>query len=257
MISSVQRSDTGLIPVLAVSLILHAAIYGLFAWLHFFPSATFSNAPVYYVDMVNLPVESPQQGSPAAEGNEPAPPPQSGKPPSPEMKLPLKDEGKTKPAARTAKPPAPSAQTSAENSKDFDDRLARLERASDARHEAAAMEALRNRAAVRGKGQAGIPGGTGTEAGSDYASYIRSRLVDAFKTTIVFQDKAPRTVVVLTIDRNGRVIRRRTENSTGDRLFEDAVSRAIVKAEKEFRPPPGGGTFEYGFIFTAQGVGKN
>ena len=70
------------------------------------------------------------------------------------------------------------------------------------------MEAIRNRAASRGKGQAGIPTGTGREAGSDYASYIRSRLVDAFKTTIAYQDKAPRAVVVLTIDRNGRVVYR-------------------------------------------------
>ena len=252
MILRVKRSDGGLLPLLTASLLLHIAIYGLFAWLHFFPSATFTEAPVYYVDMVNLPVESPQHGSPAAEGSEPAPP-VPVKPPSPEMKLPVKDSGRTKPSAPAMKP---TSQLTDESSKEFEERLARLERASDARHEAAAMDALRKRAAGQGKGQAGVPGGTGHESGSDYASYIRSRLVDAFKTTIAFQGKSPRTVVVLTIDRNGRVIRRRTESTTGDRLFDDAVNRAIVKAEKEFRPPPGGGIFEYGFIFTAQGVGK-
>lgn len=257
MSPTVQRSDTGLLPVLAVSLIFHVAIYTLFTRLHFFPSATFTDAPVYYVDVVNLPVESPQQGSPSPGGNEPSPPPQPVKPPAPEMKLPPKAAGKAKPAVTSAKPSTPATQTAAETSKDFEDRLAKLERAADARHEAAAMDALRKRAATTGKGQAGIPTGTGTEAGSDYASYIRSRLVDAFKSTIAYQDKAPRAVVVLTIDRNGKVTRRRTESSTGDRLFEDAVNRAIIKAEKEFRPPPGGGTFEYGFIFTAQGVGKN
>jgi colicin import membrane protein len=255
MISPIKRSDHGLLTVLPVSLLLHVTIYGLFVWLHFFPSASFKEAPVYYVDMVNLPVESPQHGSPAAEGNEPAPPPPV-KTAAPEMKLPVKDTGKAKAADKGAKPVLSPKQPVEESSKDFEERLARLERATDARHEAAAMEALRKKAISRGKGQAGMPGGTGTEAGSDYASYIRSRLVDAFKTTIAYQDKSPRTVVVLTIDRNGKVIKRRNESSTGDRLFEDSVNRAIVKAEKDFRPPPGGGTFEYGFIFTAQGVGK-
>ena len=250
MISPVKRSDKGLQLLLPVSLLLHVAIYGLFAWLRLFPSSSFTEAPVYYVDVVNLPVESPQQGSPAAAGKEPAPP-SSVTPPSQEMKLPVKDAGRAKPVDKKVDKAAE------ESSKDFEERLARLERASDARHEAAAMEAIRKRAAGHGKGQAGIPGGTGSEAGSDYASYIRSRLVDAFKSTIAYQEKSPRTVVVLTIDRNGRVVRRRTESSSGDRLFEDAVNRAIVKAEKDFRPPPGGGTLEYGFIFTAQGVGKH
>lgn len=256
MIPSVKRSDKGLLPVLTVSLLLHATVYGLFAWLHLFPSAPFNDAPVYYVDVVNLPVESPQHGSPAAAGKESAPP-APVKPPPPEMKLPAKDAGRALPAAKAVKPALSASQPAEESAKEFEERLAKLERASDDRHAATALEALRKKAAGKGKGQAGMPGGTGTEAGSDYASYLRSRLVDAFKSTIAYQDKSPRTVVVLTIDRNGKVAKWRIESSTGDRLFEDSVQRAIVKAEKEFRPPPGGGTFEYGFIFTAQGVGKN
>ncbi|GAM08542.1 hypothetical protein OR1_00814 [Geobacter sp. OR-1] len=251
---SVKRNDKGLLPTLPVSLIFHLAIYGLFAWFHFFPSAPVTEAPVYYVDVVNLPVASPQQGSPSAAGTAPSPPP-AVKPPAPEMKLPAKESGQ-KPAGKPAKAATTPTRTAEESSKEFEDRLARLQQSSDARHEAAAMDAIRKKAAVRGKGQAGIPGGTGHESGSDYASYIRSRLVDAFKTTIAYQDKTPRMTVILTIDKNGRVLKRRTESSTGDRLFEDAVNRAIVKAEREFRPPPNGGSFEYGFIFTAQGVGK-
>lgn len=254
MIPPIKRRDRGLLPVLPVSVVLHCVVYGLFAWLHFFPSATFTEAPVYYVDVVNLPVESPQQGSPATTGNEQVvSPPPAPSPPTPEMKLPAKDSGRAKPAAVTAKPAPPATD---EGAKDFEERMARLERVSDERHKAAALDAIRNRATHGGKAPAGIPGGNGHEAGSDYASYIRSRLVDAFKTTIAYQDKSPRMAVVLTIDRTGRIVRRRTESSTGDRLFEDSVSRAIVKAEKEFRPPPGGGTFEYGFVFTTQGVGK-
>jgi colicin import membrane protein len=257
MIPPVKRNDKGLLPVLTVSFLFHIAVYGFFSWLHIFPSASFKDAPVYYVDMVNLPVESPQQGSPSAAGNEPASPAPVKPSPPTEMRLPAKDAVKVKPVEKAAKPAISSKQVAEESSKDFEDRLAKLETASDARHEAAAMEALRKKTVVRGKGQAGIPGGVGHESGSDYAGYIRSRLVDAFKTTIAYQEKSPRLIMVLTIDRNGKVIKRRAESSTGDRIFEDAVNRAIVKAEKEFRPPPGGGTFEYGFIFTAQGVGKH
>lgn len=256
MISRVKRSDKGLFPVLSVSSLLHLTVYGLVVWLHLLPAAKLREAPVYYVDMVNLPVESPQQGRASEASNESAPP-QPVTPPAPEMKLPAKPTAKdASPAAKPVKP-ATTSQSTEESAREFEERMTKLERAADARHEAAAMEALRKRAADRGKNQQGIPGGSGTESGSDYASYIRSRLVDAFRTTIAYQDKSPKVTLVLTIDRNGRIVRKRVENSSGDRIFEDAVERAVVKAEKTFRPPPGGGTFEYGFIFTTQGVGKN
>ncbi len=248
-----RRSDTGLGGSFLVSLLAHFSIYGVVAWFHFFPPLRVTEAPVYYVDMVNLPVAEPQAGLPAVPQGTPASatPPAPAKP-SPEMKLPAKPTNRPIPVVKT-KPVAP--QSAAESSRDFEERLAHLEKTSEARHEAAALDALRKKTASRG-GQAGIPGGTGRESGSDYASYIRSRLVDAFKTTIAFQEKNPKVVIVIIIDRNGRVVKTRIERSSGDRLFEDSVNRAIVRAEKEFRPPPGGGTFEYGFIFSPQGVGK-
>ena len=101
-----------------------------------------------------------------------------------------------------------------------------------------------------------MPGGTGKEAGSDYASYIQSRLRDAFKTTIAYASKAPEVVLRLSIDRTGHVTKSRIERSNGDALFEDAVLKAVSKAEKSFPPPPGGGEFEQGFIFKPQGVAK-
>ena len=144
-----------------------------------------------------------------------------------------------KPAKPSAKPtPAPVAKKNeaAESSREFEDRLAKIEQAAGARHESAALDALRKRAA--GKTTAGMPGATGTEAGSDYVSYIQSRLTDAFRSTIAFQSKNPQVAVRITIGRNGRIVRMRTEQSTGDKVFEDAVARAIAKAEQSFPPPP-------------------
>jgi colicin import membrane protein len=156
------------------------------------------------------------------------------------------------PATQPAKTPKPAPETSRE----FEERIAQMEREAETRHASAALDALRKRVAVGDKGQAGMPGAAGTEAGSDYASYIQSRLRDAFKTTIAYASKVPEVTVRLTIGRNGRVIKSRIERSSGDPLFEDAVLKAIGKAEKSFPPPPGSGEFEHGFVFKPQGVGK-
>ena len=84
--------------------------------------------------------------------------------------------------------------------------MARLERQVESKHQSAAMEALRKRLDGAGKvEQPGMPGGKGTEKGSDYGSYIRSRLTDAFRSTIAYQTKNPEVVVRLTIDRTGKL----------------------------------------------------
>jgi colicin import membrane protein len=170
------------------------------------------------------------------------------------MTLPATPPAKTKPSAAPTK--VKPQKTTPEAAKEFEERLARLEREAEARHEAAALDALKKRVAGGGKAPVGMPGATGKEAGSDYGSYIQSRLRDAFKTTIASQSKNPEVVVRLTIDRSGRISRSRLERSTGDKVFEDAVMRAIAKAEQNFPPPPRGEEFEQGFIFKPQGVGK-
>ena len=234
------------------SVIAHLIVW--FFFLNFrFPSH-FAEAPVYYVDVINLPVAHPQAGAPGeaqtSPAAQPAPPPPAT-PKQEEMHLPAKP---AKPSAKPTPAPVAKKNEAAESSREFEDRLAKIEQAAGARHESAALDALRKRAA--GKTTAGMPGATGTEAGSDYVSYIQSRLTDAFRSTIAFQSKNPQVAVRITIGRNGRIVRMRTEQSTGDKVFEDAVARAIAKAEQSFPPPPNREEFEYGFVFRPQGVGK-
>ena len=166
--------------------------------------------------------------------------------------MPSKPSAKAQAKIVPAIPPKPSETT--DSSREFEERMARLEQEAGERHQAAALEALKKK--ETGKTAAGMPGGAGTEAGSDYASYIQSRLTDAFKTTIAFQAKNPEVLMKLTVNRNGRIVRMRMERSSGDKIFEDAVSRAIAKAEKSFPPPPTHENFEAGFVFRPQGVGK-
>uniref|UniRef100_A0A831UED5 Cell envelope integrity protein TolA n=1 Tax=Geobacter metallireducens TaxID=28232 RepID=A0A831UED5_GEOME len=243
--------DTGLGWGFAVSCAVHASL-AAFVLLYRFSPPPPPEAPVYYVDVVNLPVASPQAGSPITGGSPlPAAPPP---PPTPaEMALPQKRT----PAKATTTKSAPSSRES-DSSQAFEERMAKLQREIDERRQEAALDALRRKTAGSGRQpeRAGTPGGTGKEAGSDYASYIQSRLTDAFQATIAHQSKAPEVVIRLTIDAGGRIIRKRIERSSGDRIFEESVHKAIARAEKTFVPPPAGGEFEYGFIFRPQGVGK-
>ncbi|QSV46690.1 TonB family protein [Geobacter benzoatilyticus] len=243
--------DTGLGWGFAVSFAIHASLAAFILFFRFSSPAPLET-PVYYVDVVNLPVASPQAGSPSTGGTpEPAtiaPPPQPA-----EMALPRKHT-----MAKAVAPKNSASSRESDANRAFEERMAKLQEAIEERRQEAALDALRRKAAGSGRKpeRVGTPGGTGKEAGSDYASYIQSRLTDAFQSTIAHQSKTPEMVVRLTIDAGGRVIRKRIERSSGDRIFDESVFKAIDRAEKTFVPPPGGGEFEYGFIFKPQGVGK-
>ena len=101
-----------------------------------------------------------------------------------------------------------------------------------------------------------MPGGTGTQAGSDYAAYLQSRLKESFSLTIAWQAKKPLVAIRLTIDGKGALTSYKIEKSSGDVIFEDAVSRAVQLAKKHFPPPPGGQELSYGFVFRPEGVDK-
>jgi colicin import membrane protein len=250
-----RKKETGLGSSLTFSLLLHAAFFAAIIFIDSFQMIRPNAAPVYYVDIVNLPVANPRAGSPTTRGDDgaapaaaPAPAPEREKmsaPVTPPKKL-SAPKTRAKKVSRTAPP---------ETDREFQNRLARLEKTVEGRHTDSAIDALRKKIG-KGGGRSGMPGGTGTEAGSDYGSYIQSRLRDAFARTITSSARNPVVVVRLTIDRNGRVIGYRIERSSGDAVFEASVKRAVELAAETFPPPPGRGEFRQGFIFKPQGVGK-
>jgi colicin import membrane protein len=244
-----QRQNGELWLMACCSAVLHLIVYFIVLNFHF--PVHFKEAPVYYVDVINLPVAHPQAGTPGTTASLPAPP-QPAAPPQPrEMILPAKPAAPS-PARQAAAPPPKTE--APETAREFEERIARLEHEAGSRHAAAAMEALKKKGS--GKGAVGMPGAAGNEAGSDYASYIRSRLEDEFKTTIAFQTKNPELLVKLIISQNGRIIRQQIMKSSKDKLFEDSVLRSILKAENTFRPPPSGNQFEIDVRFSPQGIGK-
>jgi colicin import membrane protein len=252
---ALKRKEPGPGGMLVCSFIFHVAIFLVITQFNFLPGLHTDNSPVYYVDVVNLPVASPQAGLPTGGADVASPPVAEPPPPTapPQMKLPA---AKPAPPATGKKQQKVSSTTA--TAQEFEERLAKLEQDADAQHQAAALEAARRRAAGTGKGPVGMPGATGKEAGSDYSSYIRSRLEDAFRQEDVFKpDRNKVVVVTLSIGRTGKIVGKRFERSSSDIMFNNAVERAINRAERDFRPPPGGGTFEHGFVFKPQGVGKN
>lgn len=73
MSRALHQKDGGMGPLLVFSAICHLAIYVLLAKFHLTGLNTAKEEPVYYVDVVNLPVAHPQAGSPTAAGP-PSPP---------------------------------------------------------------------------------------------------------------------------------------------------------------------------------------
>ena len=251
-----ERREAGPWLALFFSIAIHLAL-GLILQKTHLTSATFREEPVYYVDVVNLPVANPQMGSPTVDAG--TPPPPEPAPRQPEMAQPQKKAEQAPKSAKTAKPePTARKPVAEESGKEFEERLAKLERKAEASYQESAVDALRRKMAGSGKSAPalGMPKGSGSAAGSDYAQYIQSRLRDAFEQTNTSNNNQLEVTVRLAIGKDGRITRQKVEKGSSDRLFETGVFSAIARAEKSFRPPPDGREVEYLFIFRPQGVSK-
>jgi colicin import membrane protein len=243
----------------ALSFVCHLAFFSLILWspspLLFHPA----EEPVTYVDVVTLPVASPQSGTPAPaekEARKSAAAPAPLRAPATSMSLPVaKPKTKLLPTAKAKLLPTAKAKAEkpapVEDEREISDRLAKIERSVEDKRQAAVMARLR-----KGGGRGvGMPGAKGTEAGSDYSSYIQSRLKDAFRKVMASQTRSPQVMVSITIGPDGRITNYHVEKNSGDPLFDEAVSRAVTLAGRSFKPPPGGGAFERVFRFKPEGVG--
>jgi len=249
MNSRVSRIDSGFGVSFIASAVIHMAVFLLLAWGGMLFPSHIAIQETYYVDVVNLPVAVPQSGSSAQKAGESrtvAPPA-----PAPPMTVSRPSKAAPKALVRSAKPAAP--QEPAETESAFAERMAKLERSSEARSEEAVLEKLRSKVKAGGP-KAGMPGASGAEAGSSYADFIKSRLEDALKVTSYYTTKKPEVAVRLTIAADGRLLRMKIERSSGDAAFELSVRRAIELASGKFTAPPNHAVFENGFVFKPKGI---
>jgi len=231
-----------------LSFICHLGIFSLIIWFNQASVLRPSEEQVTYVDMVTLPVASPQAGTPAPAAETSAPPAAPVTPPAAAMVVP-----QAKPKVKLPAPAKGKSATPAAEEKALDERLAKLERQAEERRQADVLARLR-----KGSGAnktVGMPGAKGTQAGSDYGAYLQSRLKDAFRDVIAAQTGAPQTLVRITVGTDGRISNYRVEKKSGDPVFDEAVSRAVTLAGRNFKPPPGGVPFERVFRFKPEGVG--
>ena len=252
MAARYPASNTGFGVFLFASVAVHVVCFLLLIWwTKLFP---FQMTPqeTYYVDVINLPVADPRAGSPTQKGDDaqaPTPPPVLPK----EMALPTPTQNSraTKPSSALK---VPEKAATPADSDDFAERLSKLTGKAESQQQEEALERLRRKVATTGSGRAGMPDASGSEAGSDYAAYIQSRLKDAFRETISYTSKQPHVLIRLVISADGKIISKKIEQSSGDRSFELAVLRAIDIASAKFPPPPDRRVFEGVFAFRPQGI---
>jgi len=242
--------DTGMGLSCFASTVIHLAVFLLLVWWGKLFPVNMTMQETYYVDVVNLPVSSPQSGSPEQKGNEAEAPPPVPKQPESTMTAPPQPKS----AARKTADKNSKTKKEDPNESAFAERMSRLAGKKETKQQEAALERLRSKIAATGRGRAGMPGATGKESGSDYTAYIQSRLKDAFRETISFTSKKPEVLVRLFIDASGRLSRSKIERSSGDTAFELSVQRAVDVASEKFPPPPDKKTFEGVFVFKPQGI---
>jgi len=231
-----------------VSAVIHLAVFLLLVWWGQLFSPQQALQETYYVDVVNLPTSNPQAGGSVQKPDEAEPAPVQ----PPPMAAASPSGAAPKGGTKFVKPMAP--QETAETEAAFAERMAKLERNSENRHEEAVLEKLRSKVKSGGSAKAGAPGADGGEAGSRYGDFIKSRLEDALKVTSYSTTKKPEVAVRLTISADGRLLRMKMERSSGDAAFELAVRRAIDLASEKFTKPPNHAVYENGFLFKPKGI---
>jgi colicin import membrane protein len=243
----------------ALSLLVHLGLSSLIFWTMSSPQFHPVEEQVTYVDMVTPPVASPQAGTPSPARIPPRKTPVAPLPvPAPVAPAPVRLQAAAMPLPVAKPQPKPISEkpkleqpAPVEDGREFDEQLARIQQRAEDKRQAAVLDRLR-------KGSlkvVGTPKGEGGQAGSDYSSYIQSRLKDAFRQMIASRTRAPQVLVRVSIGIDGRISNFRLEKTSGDSVFDLAVSRAVTFAGRSFKPPPGGLPFERVFRFRPEGVG--
>lgn len=248
MSSRVAKIDTGAFACASfiTSAVIHLAVFLCLVWWgRLFPSQI-AIQETYFVDVVNLPTADPRSGSSAHKPVETSA--ETPRTQAPAMVVPSPHGTASKVVTKM------SHQEAAETEAAFEERMAQIERNSDARHEESVLEKLRNKLKAGSSQKTGTLAASGAEAGSNYANYIKSRLEDALKMTSSYTTKNPEVSVILTISTDGRLSRMKIERSSGDAAFELAVRRAIDLASAKFTAPPNHSKFENGFVFRPKGI---
>ncbi len=245
------RSEPKLGQMFLVSFGLHLLIFLLFTGL-ILPRFSRPKPPVYFVDLLNMPVARPQAGRPDArpEPVKPAPekkvvrPEPKPAPPAPpatsKVAAPLKTapaKAKPEPTKPTPAPVAKYSDTQArieemkrrQEREELKQRLAQLS-AKDSRQEPAPVAA-----------PVGMPEGRGDQAGSDQRTWLQAFFKANWSLSkYQVSNRNLETRVAVRYDAAGNLLGYEVKKPSGDQAFYDSVKRAVLRDRKlPFAPGQG------------------
>jgi outer membrane biosynthesis protein TonB len=248
-ISPNLSSDPKFGRLLVISLVLHAAaVLVLGGYLQRAPKV--ESKPVYYVDLVHKPVLNPQAGRPdprPVKQTKPAPP----KPQPTKTVTPAKPKSKPKPAAKSptkpvAKPvvkpkPVPqdtrSVQSAIEVLRAKQQRQAEIDALKDK------LANLQQPAVVPAEVPIGMADGTGSDVGVSTQAFVQAYIQQNWALSPYLLADPSRMAnieakVLLEYAADGRLVRFRVQEASGDSQFDDSIKKAITKSKQLPQPLP-------------------
>jgi len=220
------------------SLTLHLLVFLIFSGL-IWPNLSGEKRPVYYVDLVNLPVERPQAGRPAA-----AP----VKKEKPKVKTPVVKKSSPKVEKSATVPVTPKEKVPAGPSdSEIAERIAAMQKKKEKRKE---IDALKEKLAAltsqetRGEDAVpdapiGMPEGSGDQAGPSDMAWLQAYLKQQWALSEYQVTRLDlKALVRLQYDKKGRLTDFRFLEKSGDAIFDDSVKSAILKSRQLPLPEP-------------------
>lgn len=234
--------------LILISLALHLIVVAL-SFFDILPHTQPPRKQTYYVDLVNMPVKSPQAGRPdAATKTEKSPEPAAKEKPKavekqePAVKKkPVQRKPPEKETVRKKAPPEPAVAEKPEPKPDrYGETLSAIEKMQQERRRQDEIEALekkisdlsdtRQSASVRS--ELGMPEGTGTEAGPSYEASLRKYLKKNWSLSeYQLSSLDLEAKVELTYDAQGNLLDYRFVEKSGETLFDDSLKKAIFAAD--------------------------
>lgn len=238
-------SETPFRCLLTCSFLLHVAIAVICCMSGLWRSAQFQ-VPLYQVDLIGFaPADISQQKASHVIGEN------TGT----QQKPPPLVEKRVKDAIPTPGNKAKTVeQTTAKgySAQELSESLAKISQSVDEHAFKNALDGLKQKSLLNTTPSGMVQRGDGESKGSIYDSTIRALLRRAFVETISYKVGRPTTSVRIFIDRDGKLIQLQLEKSSGDKLFDDSVQRAVNQAKAKFPATPDGCSYERLFVFTPE-----
>ena len=217
-----------------ISFGLHIVLFLIFSGI-ILPRFSSDRKPVYYVDLVNLPVNKPQAGRPDA---------------APKKSVKKKAAKKTATQVKKSSSVSVSRKKVTQSGPSDSDIAAKIASMQKKKQSRAEIDALKKKLAAlavqdsRGEDAApdapiGMPDGTGDEVGPSHIAWLQAYLKQQWALSEYQVTRLDLVAVVfIEYSRTGKMTDFRFLEKSGDRFFDESVKTAVLKSQQLPQPPP-------------------